>query len=87
MAFSFFGYRAIPFSGIALFLTGRRKGAERRPAFGVRPWLRAKWDTETPSNTRVELYTRAGNELEEIPHYYDRAGNEISEEEWKARIK
>ena len=37
------------------------------------------WDGEAPAGTEVVLRTRSGDELIQIPHYFNRTGREVSE--------
>ena len=43
------------------------------------------WQGETPRNTRIEVRTRSGNELERIAHYFTPRGSEISKTTWDRR--
>lgn len=46
-----------------------------------------KWEAETPPNTRLQLRTRSGNELQEFYTYYDRKGDEVTETSWSSAPK
>ena len=41
------------------------------------------WEGEQPPGTRIEIRTRSGEEIVEIPHYYATTGREISKEMWE----
>ncbi|MFA6109209.1 MAG: FlgD immunoglobulin-like domain containing protein [Candidatus Latescibacterota bacterium] len=43
-----------------------------------RMFSRLSWEADVPPGTAVELRTRSGDELLQIPHYYNRAGQEIT---------
>lgn len=45
------------------------------------------WQGETPRNTRIEVRTRSGNELERIAHYFTPRGSEISKTTWERRTE
>ena len=42
-----------------------------------------EWEGEQPPGTRVEIRTRSGEEIIEIPHYYAITGREISRTLWE----
>ena len=42
-----------------------------------------EWEGEQPPGTRVEIRTRSGEEIIEIPHYYAITGREISRKLWE----
>jgi hypothetical protein len=44
---------------------------------------RLNWEGEAPLGTSVEVRTRTGDALLEIPHYYNRAGVEITQPAWE----
>ena len=37
-----------------------------------------EWDADVPPGTRIEVRTRSGEQIEEIPHYFATTGREIS---------
>ena len=41
------------------------------------------WEGEAPPNTRIEVRTRSGDEIVEIPHYFAITGREISRSLWE----
>ncbi len=41
------------------------------------------WEGEAPPSTRIEVRTRSGDEVQEIPHYYATTGREISKAFWQ----
>jgi hypothetical protein len=41
------------------------------------------WQGEAPPGTRIEVRTRSGDEIEQIPHYYATTGREISKTFWE----
>lgn len=41
------------------------------------------WEGEVPPGTRVEISTRSGDEIVQIPHYFAITGREISRELWE----
>lgn len=41
------------------------------------------WDADVPLGTRMEIRTRSGDEVIQIPHYLNSAGREISEQLWE----
>jgi hypothetical protein len=45
------------------------------------------WEAETPPNTRLQLRTRSGNQLQEFYTYYDRKGDEVTETGWASAPK
>ena len=42
-----------------------------------------EWGGEQPPGTQVEIRTRSGEEIVEVPHYYSTIGREISKEMWE----
>ncbi|NKB66520.1 MAG: hypothetical protein GKR89_05625 [Candidatus Latescibacteria bacterium] len=42
-----------------------------------------EWEGEAPPNTRIEVRTRSGDEIIEIPHYFAITGREISRSLWE----
>jgi hypothetical protein len=42
------------------------------------------WDGEAPNETRIDIRTRAGDDLTILHRYFDRWGREISQEAWEA---
>ncbi|MGB1890955.1 MAG: FlgD immunoglobulin-like domain containing protein [Candidatus Latescibacterota bacterium] len=42
-----------------------------------------EWDADVPPGTRIEVRTRSGEQIEEIPHYFATTGREISRELWE----
>lgn len=42
-----------------------------------------EWDAISPSNTRVEVRSRTGNEIVENLHFFDKKGKEITERKWE----
>ncbi len=42
-----------------------------------------EWAGEQPPGTRIEIRTRSGEEIVEVPHYYATTGREISKEMWE----
>ena len=42
-----------------------------------------EWEGEQPPGTRIEVRTRSGEEIVEVPHYYAPTGREISKEMWE----
>ena len=42
-----------------------------------------EWDADVPPGTRIEVRTRSGEQIEEIPHYFSTTGREISRELWE----
>ncbi|MFC1526336.1 hypothetical protein ACFL6X_05955 [Candidatus Latescibacterota bacterium] len=43
-----------------------------------------EWDGEIPADTRVELQTRTGDEVEEVVQHYDKNGQEITEAKYNS---
>jgi hypothetical protein len=41
------------------------------------------WQGEAPPGTRIEVRTRSGDKIEQIPHYYATTGREISKTLWE----
>jgi len=48
-----------------------------------RLFSRVTWEGDTPPGTRIEVRTRSGDEVLEIPHYYAITGREISKSLWE----
>ena len=42
-----------------------------------------EWEGKQPPGTRIEVRTRSGEEIVEVPHYYATTGREISKEMWE----
>lgn len=42
-----------------------------------------EWDGDAPPGTRIEVRTRTGEQIEEIPHYFAITGREISKTLWE----
>ena len=42
-----------------------------------------EWGGQQPPGTRIEVRTRSGEEIVEVPHYYSTIGREISKEMWE----
>ncbi len=42
-----------------------------------------EWDGDVPPGTRIEVRTRSGERIEEIPHYFATTGREISKTLWE----
>jgi hypothetical protein len=45
-----------------------------------------RWKADTPSNTRVEVRSRTGNELRNDITYHDKHGKEVTEKKWNKLI-
>ena len=42
-----------------------------------------EWEGQQPPGTRIEVRTRSGEEIVEVPHYYSTIGREISKAMWE----
>ncbi|NKB66512.1 MAG: hypothetical protein GKR89_05585 [Candidatus Latescibacteria bacterium] len=42
-----------------------------------------EWAGEQPANSRVEIFSRTGDDVDEEVHYYDKTGKEITQRKWE----
>jgi hypothetical protein len=50
---------------------------------GVKNTTSIDWLAEQPPGTRLEVYTRSGNEIVQEVHYFDKKGKEITQKKWE----
>ncbi|MBI2505526.1 MAG: hypothetical protein HYW07_20120 [Candidatus Latescibacteria bacterium] len=50
---------------------------------GMRNIATVEWQGAQPLGTRIEVYTRSGNEIAEQVHYFDKKGKEITQKKWE----
>lgn len=61
---------------------GRLVGDDRPKAIKA-----INWTAQTPPNTRLQLRSRSGNQLQEVYTFFDRKGDEITQTSWDALPK
>ena len=53
------------------------------PLGGIKNLTSIEWDADLPANTRLEVFSRTGDNVVEVVHYFDKKGKEITQKKWE----